>query len=434
MTRFIKILPLLALIVGLLASCSTENPDAVFGGHPADWVCTHGIEAQQDPSQCTSCHGSDYNGNGSVPGCYDCHLGSDPTFSVHPDNWTNVLNDHRAFAFEDSWTTCSVAECHGSDLQGGSNTFCATGPSCFTAGCHPAPGAPPPPHTVPYANPNLHGPDAKNFYSDNHGQFYCRNCHGVPLNNFDGGYVTTAILGYPVANGACSACHPNAKAHYTNWQGANDGGVGDLDPAYNSTHRTVDQPTIDQSCVLCHKTTSAGAGPMPGAPSCYSAGFTNANGIASGCHQNGPGAAPHATNGDYLDPNNHGPDAKTNLGLDYCKGCHARPVGSNFKFDVQVGSLINGCEDCHATDAAHPPASVVLPSADRWTFRGDTADPRRTHFAATAPQTNCTLCHGANLDGVGGTAPSCLSCHTDTVQFNLSCTACHDTPPTGGPR
>lgn len=442
MSRYYKILPLLILFAGLIAGCSTENPDAVFGGHPEDWVCNHSVEALQDATGCTSCHGADYNGSGSVPGCFDCHLGSAPDFSVHPDTWANVRSDHRSFAFEDSWTTCAVADCHGADLQGGSNPFCATGPSCFTAvGCHTTPDfSPPPPqsHIVSpsYVDARDHGPDAKNAFNDG-GQFYCRNCHGLPLNNFDGGYVTDAILGRPVANGACSAalCHPDAKAHYTNWQGTNDGGVGDQDPTYNSTHRTVDQATIDRSCTLCHKTTAVGAGPMPGAPSCFSTGFTNANGIASGCHQNGPGAAPHATDGTYNDPNNHGPDAKINLGLDFCKSCHARPVGSNFRFDVAIGQLLNGCEDCHAVNAAHPPATLVLPSQDRWTFRGDPATaPRRTHFAAAAPLTNCTLCHGANLDGVGGTGPTCYSCHDPAVAapaFSLQCAFCHGSPPDG---
>ncbi len=423
-----KSLFVLLLLAVSLGGCSKENSDAVYGAHPEGWLCTHSTEALQNASGCTSCHGADYNGSGQVPGCFSCHLGSAPTFSAHPDSWANVNTDHRTFAFENSWTTCAVADCHGGDLQGGSNSLCATGPSCFTAACHPAPGSPPAAHVMPFAPANLHGPDAKNFYSDQHGSFYCRNCHGTPLNNFDGGFVTDAILGRPVPNGACSACHPNAKAHYTNWQGANDGGVGDLDPTYNSTHRTVDQLTIDNSCALCHKTSSVGSGPMPGAPSCYSTLFTNANGIASSCHQNGPGAAPHATNGTYTDPQNHGPDAKTNLGLDFCKGCHARPIANGYRFDVQVGSLINGCEDCHTQGAAHPPASLVLPSTDRWTFRGST-DPRRTHFAATAPQTNCTLCHGANLDGVNATAPSCLTCHAETVQFSLNCSACHGTPP-----
>ena len=242
MTRFIKILPLLILFVGLLASCSTENPDAVFGGHAEDWVCTHGTEAQQDPSQCTSCHGADYTGSGSVPGCFDCHLGTAPNFSVHPDSWAVTIADHQTFANDNSWTTCAVADCHGADLKGGSNPFCATGPTCFS--CHPTPGNHPPAnHAMPNVAPTDHGPDAKD--STVGSQLTCRNCHGLPQNNFDGGFVTTAFLGVTVNNGACSAalCHPNSKAHPTDWQGTND-----QDPTYRATHRTVDQTTVDRSC------------------------------------------------------------------------------------------------------------------------------------------------------------------------------------------
>jgi hypothetical protein len=444
MMSLLKKLFVLLLFFAGLAGCSTENPDAVFGAHPDDWLCTHSVE---DPKTCTSttCHRDDYNGSvsGSVPSCFSCHLGSDPDFSVHPDSWTTTITDHQAFAIDNSWTTCAVADCHGADLQGGSNPACDTGPSCFTAiGCHTTPdNSPPPPQThidsPSYTDARDHGPNAINAFDNGKGQLYCRNCHGRPPNSFNGGMVSDpAILNLAGGNCSSAACHLTARAHPTNWQGTNDTGLTDQDPTWPSTHRAIDQTTgiVANSCALCHKTTAVGAGPMPGAPSCYSTGFTNANGSATNCHTNGPGAAPHATDGSYQDPVNHGLDAKTNLGLDFCKDCHARLVtGNNYRFDVPVGQLLNGCEDCHKTDAAHPPAELVFSSQDRWTFYSDPAvSDRRTHFAAAAPLTNCTLCHGTNL--TGGSGPSCYTCHDPAVAapvFRLQCTFCHGSPPDG---
>jgi hypothetical protein len=392
--------------------------------HPETWLGEHSVEAGTDLASCAGCHGSDFNGSGQIPGCFDCHLGEAPTFTTHPTTWANVETDHQGFPSDHSWTTCATAQCHGSDLRGGGDAVTTTGPSCFTAtGCHTTTGNyPPAAHPIPNTNPAAHGPDAKNL-----GQLFCQNCHGLPLKNFDGGYVTDAFIGVNVNDQACSSvnCHPDAKAHPTNWQGTNDSGITDQDPTYSSTHRNVNQAAVNSSCALCHKTTAIGSGPLPGAPSCFSTNFTNANGIASNCHPNGPGVAPHATDGTYRNADVHGPDAKADLGLDFCKSCHAQPDGSSYRFNVPIGTLTNGCEDCHLAGTAHP-------DADRWTFRGTPTSTRRTHFASTDTLTNCTLCHGVNLNG-GGTGPSCNTCHVNAgaSDFALDCTICHGSPPDG---
>ena len=44
----------------------------------------------------------------------------------------------------------------------------------------------------------------------------------------------------------------------------------------------------------------------------------------------------------------------------------------------------------------------------------------------------CVLCHGANLDGVGGVGPACTMCHTAGSPLTLTnCTSCHGNPPNG---
>ena len=223
--------------------------------------------------------------------------------------------------------------------------------------------------------------------------------------------------------GNCSTCHPSAQAHPTNWQGGND-----PDPAYAASHRGIDQTTQERSCALCHLTTGPGAGPLGAAPSCFSVSHTNAENSATTCHASGPRTAPHPIDGSYRTPAAHGRDAKQDLTA--CQKCHGVPnisgPGSNPRFNVTLGTLTAGCETCHPPFRAHPglwagpnPANVF-------------------HYLSGNIDSACTLCHGANLDGIGGVngsgvSPglSCRQCHADTTLFNLNCSACHGYPPDG---
>jgi len=438
--RTLQLVFAISLLGALLYGCSDSNTDAPrFGAaHPDGWILTHQDDYKADPLSCTGCHGGNYEGSGSAPACNSCHLGSAPNFSVHPDAWTapgfDVYNEHRHFHNDDklSWTTCATAECHGTTLKGGHGSG-ETGPSCFstdftnkdglTNGCHPT-GPPAPQNHQPagsFSNPANHGPEAKGAHQNQYNQLVCRNCHGIPENTFDGGFVADPNI---LNNGAgtCSqlACHPAAEAHPTEWQGT----VDDIDPNYFSTHRTTDQATRDEACVLCHNVTSPGPGPKAGAPSCFSSNFTNANGTANNCHPNGPGVAPHPTDGTYNNPDSHGPDAKANL--TFCAGCHATDTaqGSNPTFNVQIGGLLNGCETCHKAGTAHP-------DSDRWTFNQD-GNTRRTHFASGNVTTACAMCHDVNAGDTGGQAPACTGCHQAQGVFTaLNCTVCHGTPPDG---
>ncbi|ORJ62476.1 cytochrome c3 family protein [Geothermobacter hydrogeniphilus] len=444
MKRFLSILFAISLLGALLYGCSSSSSDAPLLGtaHPDGWVLTHKADYRADPASCTGCHGGNYEGSGSAPACRSCHLGSAPNFSVHPDRWSangaEPFVEHRHFHNDDkvSWTTCATAECHGATLKGGNGSG-PTGPSCFstsftndnaiTNGCHPT--GPPAPQSHAggnFSDPANHGPEAKGANQNNNNQLVCRNCHGRPSNTFDGGMVADPnIINNP--NGTCSqlACHPAAQAHPTEWQGS--GSVPGIDPAYFSSHRTTDQVTRDEACVLCHRVSSGGPGPKPGAPSCFSSNFTNANGTANNCHANGPGVAPHPTDGSYRNPDGptgHGPDAKANLS--FCAGCHATntAAGSNPRFNVQIGGLLNGCETCHKAGTAHP-------DSDRWTFNQD-GQTRRTHFAAGNVTTACAMCHNVSVGDSGGAAPACTGCHLIQGVFtSLDCTSCHGTPPDG---
>ena len=424
------LVPVLLLAAAvLLAGCSQNNGAAPSPTqvHPQGWLAGHGAdpEAQGNAGACAGCHGSDFTGRGKAVSCFSCHV-SGPPFTLHVAWWNgDALQGHQHFhnavdpAQRLSWTTCAAAACHGPDLRG---TTGGPAPSCFSANftdaagtsasCHGA--GPPAPHPLPYSDPALHGADAKDAAQngENLGDF-CINCHGRPTNRFDGGFVADpAILGRTQAD--CSACHTAAGAHPTAWVRADN-------PV--RFHSTVSTRTIASACALCHNTQGPGAGPQAGAPSCFSASFTNTDGTTASCHPTGPGGAPHAV--PFTDPAQHGPAAKADLV--FCQGCHATAggPGSNPRFNVPIGNLQNGCEDCHAPGTAHPSGG------DRWTFYRDPTASRYTHFAAGNVLSACALCHNVSAGDSGGTAPPCTGCHVAAPQFRLKCDACHQSPPDG---
>lgn len=422
--------PLLVLLSFLIvAGCSDRNPDAPLSGqaHPQGWLAQHPAAARVDQVGCQGCHGADFKGSGRAVSCFSCHAAG-PPFTLHPVWWGgDAFNEHRHFhnapdpAQRLSWTRCAAETCHGPQLKGGSGLA----PSCFSVNftgpagvlntCHALGPPVPPPHVTAtaYSLPGNHGPAARDSGNDNLSMGnYCINCHGRPTNLFDGGFVSDpAILG--VANGNCSICHPDAKAHPTNWVRADN-------PNY--FHGVVSGLTIAGSCARCHSTTAPGPGvaPYATAPSCFSSSFQNANGTAATCHQS-PGGAGHAL--PFVDPILHGPVAKSDL--IYCQTCHATAggAGSNPRFNTPLGNLSQGCETCHSPGTAHPDGS------DRWTFQADLAGTRRTHFAAGNVLTACKLCHNVEAGDTGGTAPPCTGCHVSAPQFALVCTACHGNPP-----
>jgi|GEM_PF-688723 len=378
------------MLVVLLAACSSSNSDAPSTGqaHPAGWLAVHPTDpsAQGAASDCALCHGIDFTGSGNAVSCFDCHS-SGPPFTLHPGSWTTVVTDHQGFAATESWTSCATAVCHGNTLQGGN-----FGPSCLlpafgSVACHPGGGLPAPAgHTANFTDPANHGPLAKSQ------QLYCRNCHGQPANQFDGGFIADAsILNNP--SGKCSGCHTAAKAHPTNWQGSNDTGTGSdaQDNAYASSHRGLN--TV--GCQLCHKTTAPGIGPMPAAPSCFDDSHLNANNITTGCHgASGPGAA-HSVSPSWLLPS--GSIATSHVlasiaGTPDCSACHAQ----------SGGLVLPDCGSCH---------SAGLPNGVIGT---------------------CNSCHNAPPDGIGpaGNArpnrPGAHGTHDGLTTTTGTCTACHN--------
>ena len=318
--KFFNLTTILLASVILMVACSSENDLApgVNEVHIANWVASHGIEANTDLTGCQICHGLDFNGNGNAVSCFTCHADG-PPFISHPASWVDVEQDHQTFFTDQSWTQCANAACHGTDLQGGD-----FGPSCFLAACHT--DGPPAPHVASYRAASAHGPDAKSA------QLECRNCHGRPENIFDGGFVADilGLTGADAGNCSTSSCHPEARAHPVNWQGDNDTGAG-----YVSSH----QGEFNTACALCHKTDGPGSGPLPPAPSCYIASYENSDPATAlfACHIGGPGV-PHIIGADWLLRSEH---AVTSIAdSSYCLGCH----------EVSSGGISPTCRSCHTQD------------------------------------------------------------------------------------
>src|SRR6185369_15395409 len=184
-------------------------------------------------------------------------------------------------------------------------------------------------------------------------------------------------------------------------------------------HRVAFRAASDQ-CPQCHGSDFQQQGSKGGVArvSCSSSSF---NGTI--CHANShvPRLVPHAL--PFTDPALHGPAAKQDLS--FCKGCHASTsggVGSNPRFNAKIGTLINGCEDCHNIYTAHP--STPAPDSAPW--RGPIS-----HRDARNLANACALCHGVNLDGIGAVGPACTTCHVFSPLAALNCTSCHGNPPSG---
>jgi predicted CxxxxCH...CXXCH cytochrome family protein len=158
------------------------------------------------------------------------------------------------------------------------------------------------------------------------------------------------------------------------------------------------------------------------------------SGCSNGNGELSPVANGHGEeNGSFGEPSLHGPLAKSVLTS--CQPCHGTPTtGVNPRFNVPHINIPQGCETCHQTFTAHPTPWLLNRVGTPFNVANAT-----THATATSFDTVCTLCHGAALDGVGGTAPSCMSgvvsgisCHVgNPSQTPTGCTSCHSGPPTG---
>jgi predicted CxxxxCH...CXXCH cytochrome family protein len=363
-------------------------------GHPEGWddPDAHGATAKSAPSTsagfsyCQTCHGNDFAGGIALQTCLNtagCH-GAGVNAPHSPKPWRGGTRTHTTTDINNA-STCATCHTNGANSSVQPSPFDPTAaPGCFNNTlCHAAVG-----HAAGWSSPDSHGAAAKSAPSSSAGFSYCQTCHG---NDFTGGTALQTCLN-------TAGCHGEGvnAPHAASWL-----------PGDTYTHSTTNVNNASV-CGLCHlgnrtppayETVPAGT-----APNCFD------NTL---CHAQ---VAGHVL--PFTDSTLHGPAAKSDL--TYCQACHSdQPTGgagSNPRFNVPLGSLTNGCEDCHAANTAH-----AIP----WTGVNATS-----HQTAGNMDTACRLCHGANFEG--GVGPACTSCHKlGSPLTMLNCSSCHGKPPTG---
>lgn len=352
--RLLQFLPLACLLTVVHAGCASKSDQGpalnALGQHPANWIVAHRAAYQNAPNQCVECHGADLKGGIAKVDCFN---------------------------------QAGLATCHA----GGHGPRIAN-------------------HPIPFKDPLLHGPAAKQDLTN------CQQCHS---DNPTGGPGSNPRFNVPIGTLAagCEDCHPHFAAHPATWRGHN-----------SSANQTA-------ACTLCHGVLFAG-GNGPACQTCHAS--TPAPGTCSSCH-----AAP--PNG--LSPNGGG-----------------RPNRPGSHQAHNALALVQGnCSVCHSgagTGTAVHYARVLgnATTAVRATYNARSG---AASYDATAQRCSNVKCHGGQLTPVWGTpldvTTQCSSCHIlgtalGVPQYNsyysglhdfhfntqhLACTDCHDmsnqTPP-----
>ena len=395
---------------------------------------------------CTRCHGSDLAGpvgpdingsvvagNGFAPSCYSCHgpngIGP-PTDHDQPKG--SVPNYHKQ-GYMDPFGSGGCTNCHGVDLTGD-----GIAPSCFS--CHTSLGA--------GHDQDLGGVNHKQGYEDPFGAGGCTECHGETL-----------------TEGPAKSCF---TCHGPRWEPHNFVGEPWLPPGENQ-------------CYVCHLPPAFGAGvdstPVWNHELSTVPGYTGTSVKCMGCHEGAPGPAVDdyagnttgtyfvggeeafgadlalhhpvsfvfdsplaAAHGGLYDPAT-APSGLTTSGTIeedmlesgelQCTACHDQHDNSkgNYLAETARGGL---CFKCHLPVNSDPTQHHIPGRDDPW------GEARGTTF-------NCTMCHGANLEGTEE-APACTECHTpfafpdpplpghhggDRTLPYFDCAMCHADPVTG---
>jgi len=385
-------------------------------GNPAN----HGVVAKGAPAfnsgldSCRGCHGSGYTGGLlTQQSCFPCHGVNAP----HAANWATSTTSKHSDTNPDNAAAC--AQCHTAgnlltNLQPPPPQPAGTPPGCFNATlCHGQIG-----HPAGWIDPAQHGATAKSQPGSDKGFTNCQLCHGA---NFSGGVTGVSCFTASRTNGSChlrNGLPVNAPHAALPWRAA----------APNPTHTS----TVDDAqglnagvCAQCHLRganlrTQIITTFSTGTPGCFNATL---------CH----GQIGHPLG--WANPSQHGATGKANL--TFCQTCHAdKPTGgagSNPRFNVALGRLVNGCEDCHEPFTAHPPVQQI-PAAFGITSPDPLGTPWFRHRTATNFVDVCDRCHGVNL--AGGNGPRCQNCHVgaspiSTINSPDPCSSCHSQPPSG---
>ena len=234
----------------------------------------------------------------------------------------------------------------------------------------------------------------------------CQECHG---SNLLGGIATVSCFS---ADRGAQVCHAGGPV------GDNAGhGVGWKHQSRHGRQGAMATPNQYSAgfayCTKCHGADFVGGADK--ATSCKS------------CHTKAPhpdkpwhGTTAGGTNHVFADPKN----------ADQCYLCHQN--GNNSYLKPTAPASAGTAPSCFNSTMCHGNSA----HSTQWT------DPASSQFHrnTAAISSSCTLCHGVNYDGVGGTAPSCgnansqtgLKCHSNGTPINqkaTDCSSCHGTPP-----
>ena len=444
-------------------SCHSYNTTPPFIVHPASWTDPYidhrGYASANGFDSCAKCHGSDLRGSAAAPSCFassfdsrPCHPNG-PGVAPHPLDSTYLNGAVHGPDAKADLTACQA--CHGQPGGPGSNPRFNVGINSVNGtGCEAC-------HGVNLAHPaDWAGPNPTFHYTAGNIRNACTLCHGVDLDGVGGVGVSCLICHAEAVNFTldCIVCHGYPPANHGNVStiGSHDVCVvchGMKESATGGSFAAV------ANYALFDKTTDTIGAHWDGNINMNSTpGYNQANfGCDTAvCHANDAGhqlsdsglpvvlgayglgaAVPHALDGSFLLPANHGPAAKGLTasfpdGLLDCQPCHAQAGNDNPRFNVGIVNPAvpnpgNGCEGCHNDLTAHP--SVGARDNAPW------YDVNVTHNDVNGFATMCVLCHDTPAGGPpsGGVGPACSVCHpADPLANPTGCVSCHNVPPDGG--
>jgi predicted CxxxxCH...CXXCH cytochrome family protein len=107
-----------------------------------------------------------------------------------------------------------------------------------------------------------------------------------------------------------------------------------------------------------------------------------------------------------------------------CGTCHGIPPPAPHTAATTCGDCHTGYTATSVNVALHLNGTIDATSAHP---AGWSAKEQHGYAANRSGFTSCKSCHGANLDGVGGTGPSCTACHSSAgfPTWFTTCTFCH---------
>ena len=347
------------------------------------------------------------NGNGGGTAALVDGSGKHPSGWLE-QHWTQLgslaRKDPAAAAAAAAASGLHCLQCHGSDLLGGiSKVSCFADQAPSGQACHAGVLG----HPADWGRAIRHGQGGAMAPAGlSSGLAYCGRCHG---SDFKG-----------AGNAAsCFSCHTKAPHPNRPWIGGN--------LSHGST-----VPTNAAACFPCHEgarnfgavivSPALAASPPAPTPDCFNQTL---------CH-GGSVRPPHQpVSAAYLQASQHGSDAAglsaSPSNLTSCRACHAGATG---RFNQPSHNMASGCETCHAPFTAHPTPWLPGRAGTATQFPTPSNPNATSHATVLAANlgSDCALCHGALLDGVGGNgAPSCMS---NSAQFGVSC---HLSSPSANP-